>query len=88
VVVREWLLVVLREAVLVSGLIDLLAEVGRTRRSLVARGLEHGREIAIAIVKSVLVLRLFDRCGSARAKRRVVLSRRRCLVALVYASGV
>jgi hypothetical protein len=87
-VVGERLLVVLRKTVLVTGLIDLLTEIGRTRRGLVARGLEHGREIAIAIVKSVLVLRLFDRSGSARAKRRVVLTRRRCLVALVYAIGV
>jgi hypothetical protein len=87
-VVGEWLLVVLRKTVLVTGLIDLLTEIGGTRRGLVARSLEHGREIAIAIVKSVLVLRLFDRSGSARAKRRVVLTRRRCLVALVYAIGV
>ena len=44
-VVERLLLVVLRElreAVLLAGVVELLTKVGRARRGLVARGLEHG----------------------------------------------
>jgi hypothetical protein len=75
VVAGEWLLVVLREPVLLAGLVNLLAKIGGTRRSISTRSLEHGRKVSVAVVKSVLVLRLFDRCRSARTERRVVLSR-------------
>jgi hypothetical protein len=89
-VVRERLLVILRETVLLTGEIDLLTEIGGTWRRLVACSLKHRREIAIAVVKRVF-LRLFARCWRGRIKRRIkrrtVLGRRRCLMGLVSATG-
>lgn len=86
-VVGEQLLVVLREPVLLAGLVHLLSKVGGARRSFGACSLEHGREIAIAVVKRVLV-RVLVGCWGCWNGGSTLLDWRRCFVGEVSNNGV
>lgn len=69
-------------------MVHLLTQIRRAWRSFTARSLEHRGEIAVAIMKSILVLRLFGRCWSCWAKGRALLNGRWSFVARVHAVGV